>query len=373
MNPEADFPEDDLPQDDLLDGDDFPEGLGPRVKCPPIPPVVAVFNHKGGIAKTTTACNLAACWAAQGRRVLLIDLDAQANTGASFGLIRMPDVGVWDVMTDALPLGRASQPSPYANLTLLPATPRLRTADLVLGRLEEGVDLLRPHLRGIDHDVVLIDCPPSFGLTALNALSAASAVIIPSRPDPFSHEGMVSTWAEISRIRRMPGMDLHQVSILLTMYQAGTAQDQWVASARAEFGHLVCDGAVPLDDEVMAAAQMFMPAAVLAPDGLAGSAYLRAANDLARRFGLWLDDRERDSEDRDRDTLNALREWRANHRELTKLGHAQSHWAAAFTETPPPSLPRRTIPAWVKLLSAAVLLALGALIWTLRDALETVK
>lgn len=338
----------------------------------PTPPIVAVFNHKGGIAKTTTACNLAACWAAQGHRVLLVDLDAQGNTGASFGMTRMPDVGVWDVMTQTLSLDESCRPSPYPNLTLLPATPRLRTADLVLGRLEEGVDMLGPHLKGIAQDVVLIDCPPSFGLTALNALAAASAVIIPSRPDPFSHEGMVSTWAEISRLRRMPGMNLSKVAMLLTMYQSGTAQTEWIAAARAEFGHLVCADVAPMDEDVMAAAQLYMPAAVFSPDGLAGAAYRKAANELAMRFDLWQVPADADGPI-DRDAVNTLREWRASHRELTKLGRVGGLWTNAAGGEDGATRAGRAIPSWVKFLSLTVIAGLGGLIWLIWDALSTVK
>lgn len=341
-------------------------------KPAPTPPIVAVFNHKGGIAKTTTACNLAACWAAQGRRVLLIDLDAQGNTGMSFGMTRMPDVGVWDVMTQTLSLDDSCRPSPYPNLTLLPATPRLRTADLVLGRLEEGVDMLGPHLHDIAQDVVLIDCPPSFGLTALNALAAASAVIIPSRPDPFSHEGMVSTWAEISRLRRMPGMNLAKVAMLLTMYQSGTDQTEWIATARAEFGPLVCTDLVPMDEDVMGAAQLYMPAAVFSPDGLAGNAYRKAANELALRFGLWEVPADPDGPI-DRDTLNTLRDWRSRHRELTKLGRTGGLWTGTTQGDDAPSAQNRAIPTWVKLLSLAVIAGLGGLIWMIWDALSTIR
>ena len=114
------------------------------------PPVMAVFNHKGGVAKTTTACNMAVCLAAHGYRVVLIDLDAQGNATGSFGVLPLPPVGAYDVITGRVPLAQALVPTPFPNLMLLPATTALRTAELELAAHERGHAQLRDRLAAHD-------------------------------------------------------------------------------------------------------------------------------------------------------------------------------------------------------------------------------
>jgi len=329
------------------------------------PLIIAVLNHKGGIAKTTTACNLAACWAAAGKRVLLADLDAQGNASASLGQIRMADRGVLDVTNGRLPLTEAAIETAYPNLSLLPACLEMRTVDLSAAQNEDGFDVLRSRLDESGMDVVVLDCPPAFGIIAVNALSIADGVVIPSRPDPFSHEGLVSTWQEIQRMKRVPGASLSNVAILLTLTAEGQGPALWIETARAEFGHRVCASLIPFDDDVIAAAQRSMPVAVLSPDGLAGSAYRQAAAEIGTSFDLFanlsLDDRSK----RDREILNNLRLWRGDIKEPSSLSSDDQGWIDEVPSDEDFSTPvSRRMRLWtIVAIAAALTAASGLLAW----------
>jgi len=243
------------------------------------PPIVAVFNHKGGVAKTTTAGNLAACLAALGYRVVLADLDAQGNATGSFGILPLPPVGAMDVITGRVPLDQALLPTAFPGLSLLPATTQLRTAELELAAHERSHQALREAFASqsiADHaDIVIIDCPPSLGTITGNALAAAAAVLLPARPDPYSHEGLVNTWHEIKRLRQTANASLNVAGILLTMTGDDPTGGDVERSMRAEFGDQVYAHSIESDPKVTEAAQLGVPVAVLDPDGGAGAGYPR--------------------------------------------------------------------------------------------------
>lgn len=339
------------------------------------PPVVAVFNHKGGVAKTTTAGNLAACLAAFGYRVVLADLDAQGNATGSFGILPLPPVGAMDVITGRVPLEQALIPTPFPGLALLPATTQLRTAERELAAHERSHHALREafvaHAIGSHADIVIIDCPPSLGTITGNALAAAAAVLIPARPDPYSHEGLVNTWHEIKRLRQHANAALNVAGILLTMTGDDPTGGDVARSMRAEFGDQVYDVAIESDSKVTEAAQLGVPVAVLDPDGGAGLDYLRATAELVTRLrrhtrhdvlplaepaGL-------------PEAQNTLRDWRARLPGLQRRANQSPAWTAVqaantdMDDPPPPS----SVPAdgrrfgWGMVLAALTLgAALGA-------------
>ncbi|KAF0222923.1 MAG: ParA family [Rhodospirillaceae bacterium] len=252
------------------------------------PPIIAVFNHKGGVAKTTTAGNLAACLAAFGYRVVLADLDAQGNATGSFGILPLPPIGAMDVITGRVRLDEALIPTSFPGLSLLPATTQLRTAEQELGAHERSHLALRTafanqNIAAHAH-IVIIDCPPSLGTITGNALAAAAAVLIPARPDPYSHEGLVNTWHEIKRLRQNANAALNVAGILLTMTGEDVTGGDVARSMRAEFGDQVYTIAIENDPKVTEAAQMGVPVSVLDPDGGAGLSYLQATHELITRL-----------------------------------------------------------------------------------------
>ena len=181
---------------------------------------VALVNNKGGVGKTTSAVNLAAGIAQGGRRVLLVDLDAQGSASLSLGLTRGDlTPGTAEVILDGLPVGNAVRPSSVKGLDILPGSMTLASADLslaaVIGREVVLLNALTPILN--DYDFIILDCPPSLGLLTVNALTAADFFIIPLTPDYLSLEGLVNFMAAVEKIRTGIGKVAAPLGILLTL------------------------------------------------------------------------------------------------------------------------------------------------------------
>jgi chromosome partitioning protein len=297
------------------------------------PVIVAVFNHKGGVAKTTTACNLSVCLAAAGYRVVLVDLDMQGNATNSFGISPLPPHGAYDVLTGRVELDDALLDTPYERLKLLPATTQMRQAEL-LASAERSHAFLRDRLAqgrlGAQCEVAVIDCPPSLGTVTVNALAAATAVLMPVRPDPFAHEGLVNTWYEVKRLRNDINPNLGVAGIVLTMTNAEPAWADVATAIRAEFGEQVYPCEIPTDPRVAEAAQLALPVSVLDPDGVAGLAYVEVTDELRRRLARQNrpDTRLRAAGDH-QDVLNCLRGWRSDRHGalLRRPAEQKSGWA----------------------------------------------
>ncbi|OAN54067.1 hypothetical protein A6A04_12540 [Paramagnetospirillum marisnigri] len=293
------------------------------------PPVmVAVFNQKGGVAKTTTACNLAVCLTAFGYTVLLVDLDTQGNATGSFGVSPLPTSGAFEVITGAARVEDVALDTVYPGLWLLPATISLRDNARVLGHAGRRRGLLETRLAATGVDIVLVDCPPALGPATATALASASAVLMPVRPDPFAHEGLVNTWYEIKRIRETVNPHLGVAGIIMTMAASEPAGADVARVIRAEFGDQVYDAEIQTDPKVAEAAQMGLPVTVLDPDGLAGRSYVDACEELLTRLG-----RQRRPETQLHLSLgmdfalNRLREWRSTtHAALLRMPGRAVSW-----------------------------------------------
>lgn len=318
----------------------------------PPPVMVAVFNQKGGVAKTTTACNLAVCLTAFGYRVLLVDLDTQGNATGGFGISPLPPSGAFEVITGRAPVEAVALDTVYEGLWLLPATTSLRDNGHLLTHAGRRRGLLESRLVNTGVDLVVVDCPPALAAATATALASASAVLMPVRPDPFAHEGLVNTWYEIKRIRETINANLGVAGILLTMAGSEPAGDDVTRVIRAEFGEQVYDVEIRTDPKVAEAAQLGLQVAVLDPDGLAGRAYLDATEELLDRLARQNRPETQLPASAGRvAALNRLREWRATtHAALLRMpdgGHAdwtRPRTAAEEAEevdsfyTPPPEV-----------------------------------
>jgi chromosome partitioning protein len=187
--------------------------------------VIAVTNQKGGVGKTTTAVNLSAALAQMGEKVLLLDIDPQGNATSGIGLQKKEiKACIYDVLINGLPLEKTMLPSRWDNLFVVPATIQLAGAEIELVPTVSREVKLKQALEPIknDYSFILIDCPPSLGLLTLNALTAASGVLIPIQCEYYALEGLGQLMKTITLVRQHLNEHLITEGALLTMYDSRT-------------------------------------------------------------------------------------------------------------------------------------------------------
>jgi chromosome partitioning protein len=251
------------------------------------PPVLVVYNHKGGVGKTTVAINLAVIGAAAGRRVLLVDLDAQGTATMTLGHPDLPEMGAMDAMLGRTAPGQARISTVFDGLSLLPATGELRLAELQLGRNDDDVAhlglTLPAEAEAAGADLVVIDCPPCFGLLTLNALMAATAVLIPTSPDPAARAGLSATLDEIERLQQEAHPELSVAGIVPVLTGPEKAAAHGLRLVRAAFGALTLGADIPRDGMAAVAAERLTPLVVLAPNSPAGRALIAMGGEILAR------------------------------------------------------------------------------------------
>ena len=205
--------------------------------------IIAIANQKGGVGKTTTAINLAACLALSGHRTLLIDLDPQANATSGCGSgIGSQQASTYEILLGQVGMRAAVAATDIENLFLVPGHIRLAGAEVemasIIGRDKRLAEALRP-MAG-EYEFILIDCPPSLGLLTVNALSAADSVLIPVQCEYYALEGVSKLDASIRQVQRYLNPSLEIEGVLLTLYDDRLQLCQRVAEeARKYFGDKV--------------------------------------------------------------------------------------------------------------------------------------
>ena len=247
--------------------------------------IYALVNQKGGVGKTTTAINLGAYLAEAGRKVLLVDLDPQANASACLGVDTMKVLGG---TYDALIGDKAAQEvvlhNPRLQLSLLPSSPALAGAQVELVELPERERLLRRALAPIapQYDYVLIDCPPSLGLLTINGLlAAAQGAVIPVQCEYLALEGLTQLMYTFKRIRASLYPSLSMRGLVLTMYDGRThlARDV-VAEVRRHFAGQVFRTVIPRSVRLAEAPSHGVPISQYDPGSPGGLAYRELAGEL---------------------------------------------------------------------------------------------
>lgn len=247
--------------------------------------IICVANQKGGVGKTTTAVNLSACLAEEGKRTLLIDMDPQGNASSGLG-VRAGKKTVYEAVLGECTLEGTLEKTRQKKLTLAPSDIRLAGAELELASLDRREYRMRAAIEPLrqQFDYIVIDCPPSLGLLTVNALTAAQSVLIPIQCEYYALEGVSALMNTIQRVKKglNPGLEIE--GVLLTMLDGRTNLCiQVVAEVKKHFKKQVFDTVIPRNVRLGEAPSHGLPIHQYDPRSTGAEAYRQLAREVLRR------------------------------------------------------------------------------------------
>jgi chromosome partitioning protein len=246
--------------------------------------ILALANQKGGVGKTTTAVNLAACLAEAGARTLVVDLDPQANATSGLGE-RANGTSSYDLL-DGAPVQEIAHETRFANLDIVPSRPELAGAAVELSGHADGESFLARALEPVRerYSYIFIDCPPSLGPLTVNGLAAADRVLVPVQCEYYALEGLAQLLHSVELVRARLNPRLAIAGMLLTMVDGRTRLAADVAAeVRRHFGELVFDAVVPRSVRLAEAPSHGLPINAYDRASAGADAYYKVASELVDR------------------------------------------------------------------------------------------
>lgn len=246
---------------------------------------ISLVNNKGGVAKTTTAVNLSACLAGMGKKVLLVDLDPQANATSGVGVDARGTGTVYDAIIGGKDITRIITKTETDNLDIVPSSILLSGAGIELVSLMGRETRLRDSLSAVKgYDYIFIDTPPTLGLLTVNALTASDSVIIPVQTEYYAMDGIPMLMDTIRLVNDRLGCSVGIRGILLTIFDRRTKLSEEVArEVKGFFGEKVFDTVIPINVKLAEAPRHGKPIFAYMPRSTGAEAYRKLAEELVQR------------------------------------------------------------------------------------------
>ncbi len=246
--------------------------------------VIAVFNQKGGVGKTTTNVNLSACIAVRGKKVLVVDIDPQGNTTSGLGIDKKElKKTIYDVLIGTAKAEEVITQTAVENLSIIPSSVQLAGAEIELTGFEEREKMLKKALEGIkdEYQYVFIDCPPSLGLLTINALAAADSVLIPIQCEYYALEAVGQLMNTIWLVQRGLNPDLKVEGVVLSMFDGRTNLSiQVVDEVKRYFKGMVYTTIIPRNVRLAEAPSYGVPILMYDPKSKGAEAYEELADEF---------------------------------------------------------------------------------------------
>ncbi len=251
---------------------------------------IVIANQKGGVGKTTTAINIATALAAVDYRVLLIDMDPQANASTGLGYVKSNDgLTIYDFLVGNCDIENVTQQTIIPGLQLMPSSVDLVGAEVELVQRDQRHLLLKKGLMGYrdSFDFIIIDCPPSMGLLTLNAMVSASCVIIPLQCEYYALQGLSYLLNSIQKIQKTHNSSLRLLGVVLTMFDKRSSLSAQVADdVRKHLHGKVFDTVIPRNVKVSEAPSFGKPVLVYDVNCLGSQAYMSLAKEIIQKSGV---------------------------------------------------------------------------------------
>jgi len=250
---------------------------------------IAIANQKGGVGKTTTCINLAACLTALDQRVLIVDLDPQANATSGLGLEKTPGGSLYGALLGEKHVSECIRPTAYEDLDIVPSEVDLAGAEIDVARSENYLhrvkDTLAELADGDKYNFVFIDCPPSLGILTMNAMAAADGILVPIQCEYYALEGLSVIVDLVEKIRRSGGNGrLRLEGIVMTMYDRRTNLSlQVTKEVRRHFGEQLFNTIIPRTVRLSEAPSHGMPILDYDPENMGARAYVKLAQEFLER------------------------------------------------------------------------------------------